>query len=269
MTEESMDENVRGSVPSGARKRDQQREPSVNSVPVYKKSLKKRSGDIKNQEGILQPNISATSMPGQFVLINGVNSYLGFDVLATILQAGYHVCAAVDGQPVIDWIRSSPAVQPYLANLDMVIVSDLTDSASDEPLKAVVGVAHIASSLALPAGNHVQNDLEPGIHVTITMLNASQQAYPQPSVPNANQAGAYNFSGYLTTVLAPHFTILSTMETFVISTDEIPSDARDASRREDHASLETILGVRNTESFVGSISLMLTTWRRYMLAHYM
>jgi len=109
--------------------------------------------------------------------INGINSYLGFDILATILQAGYHVCAAVDGQPVIDWIRTSPAVQPYLENLDMVIIPDLADSASDEALKAVVGVAHIASSLTLPVWSlHIYKDgswlLKSGLILVVLRLEA-------------------------------------------------------------------------------------------------
>jgi hypothetical protein len=73
----------------------------------------------------------------------------------------------------------------------------------------------------------------------------------------------------LTPVLAPHFTILSTMETFVISKEELPSEPRDTSQKEDRPTLEAIIGIKNTESFVGSITLMLTTWRQYMLAHYM
>jgi len=99
--------------------------------------------------------------------------------------------------------------------------------------------------------------------------SASQQAYPQPSLPYDNHIGSYDFSGYLTSVLAPHFTILSTMETFVISKEELPSEPRDTSQKEDRPTLEAIIGIKNTESFVGSITLMLTTWRQYMLAHYM
>lgn len=45
------------------------------------------------------------------------------------------------------------------------------------------------------------------------------------------------------------------METFVISKEELPSEPRDASWREDRPALEIIIGIRNTESFVGSITL--------------
>lgn len=69
MTDENVDEDVRGSVLYGSRQRDQQCDPSVNSVPVYKKSLRKWSGDCKTHEDILQRNLSRTNMPGQFVLV--------------------------------------------------------------------------------------------------------------------------------------------------------------------------------------------------------
>jgi hypothetical protein len=68
MTEENVDEDVRGSLLYGSRQRDQQCDPSVNSVPIYK-SLNIWPRDSKTHEDILRRNFSQTNMPGQFVLV--------------------------------------------------------------------------------------------------------------------------------------------------------------------------------------------------------
>ena len=131
------------------------------------------------------------SIPNICAQVNGIGSYLGFQVLVTVLQAGYHVCASVDDQAQIDTIRSSDHVYPYRANLDLVIVPDVAAERSyDQALEDVVGVAHVVSSLSLPvrllsehhnhsltilvqSGNHSRADIEAGVNTTSFLFQSS------------------------------------------------------------------------------------------------
>ena len=64
------------------------------------------------------------------------------------LQAGYRVRAAIRGPESADKIKASKSIQPYLANLEFIIVPDITaDGAFDTALDGVVYIEHIASPL--------------------------------------------------------------------------------------------------------------------------
>jgi uncharacterized protein YbjT (DUF2867 family) len=83
--------------------------------------------------------------------ITGSSGLLGYRVLATALEAGYMVRAAVRKTAQIDAIKAAPSMQPHLKNVESLIIEDiLAEGAYDEALKGVAYVLHVASPSAFP-----------------------------------------------------------------------------------------------------------------------
>ena len=84
--------------------------------------------------------------------ITGVTGHIGFKVLATTLQAGYRVRAAVRRATQAERIKSARSIQPHLDKLEFTVVPDIiVDGAFDAALKDAIYVEHVASPLAKPA----------------------------------------------------------------------------------------------------------------------
>jgi hypothetical protein len=72
-------------------------------------------------------------------------------VLVEALEAGYRIRAPVRRSEQINAIKATKSVQPYLDNLELVIVPYiLVDDAYDVVLAGVTSVIHVASPLAAP-----------------------------------------------------------------------------------------------------------------------
>lgn len=67
------------------------------------------------------------------------------------LKAGYRVRAAIRRESSIEQIKATDSIQPYLPNLEFIIVKDITqEGAFDEALKGATYVIHVASPMPMP-----------------------------------------------------------------------------------------------------------------------
>jgi uncharacterized protein YbjT (DUF2867 family) len=81
----------------------------------------------------------------------GATGFIGFRVLVEALGAGYKVRAAVRSESKAALLKAHELVQPYVGQLETVIVPDITvEGALDEALKDVVYVEHMVSRRANP-----------------------------------------------------------------------------------------------------------------------
>jgi nucleoside-diphosphate-sugar epimerase len=119
-------------------------------------------------------------MSGKYILLTGATGHVGFASLVNALSNGYKVRAAVRRDASIAQIKSPTSIQPYLSQLEFVIVPDITvDGAYDEAVKGVDAIVHIASPMT-DAGNDYQVSLvTPAVQGTLNILNS---AIKSPSV---------------------------------------------------------------------------------------
>lgn len=129
----------------------------------------------------------------QLILITGATAHLGFEVLLTALEMGYRARIALRRLEQAEKIKNTKSMQPYLDDIEFVVVSDITAlSAYEAATTGVDGVIHCASPITSSAGvrctfcslKHgtanvsVQTDWEslyykPAQQVTISMLSAA------------------------------------------------------------------------------------------------
>lgn len=68
--------------------------------------------------------------------------------MVSALSGGYYVRAVVRRQAAADQIKKTQSTQPYLKNLEIVLVEDLLkEGAFDDVVKGVDAVIHVASPL--------------------------------------------------------------------------------------------------------------------------
>lgn len=80
--------------------------------------------------------------------VTGANGHFGFRVVVSALQAGYKIRAVVCRQEAADQIKAAASIQPYLSNLEIVLVQDLLkEAAFDEAVIGMDFVIHVASPI--------------------------------------------------------------------------------------------------------------------------
>ena len=89
-------------------------------------------------------------MTDALVLITGATGHLGFKVLRTALEAGYHVRAAVRSEQKATLLKSNHVLQttPGFSNLSFIIVPDfLAPNAFDGAARDIKYIIHVASPI--------------------------------------------------------------------------------------------------------------------------
>ncbi|KAK9493233.1 hypothetical protein V1508DRAFT_447108 [Lipomyces doorenjongii] len=98
-------------------------------------------------------------------LITGATSHVGFAVLVATLKAGHRVRASV---------RHSSVIKSFFANLDFVVVPDITAfGAFDACLHRVTYIEHVASPLPRPTEDPENDIIIPAVRGTISILNSA------------------------------------------------------------------------------------------------
>ncbi|KAK9324466.1 hypothetical protein V1517DRAFT_351301 [Lipomyces orientalis] len=114
-------------------------------------------------------------MAGDLVFITGATGHVGFAVLVAALKSGYRVRASVRRQDQIENIRSHRSVEPFVANLDFVIVPDITAHGAFDggALHDVAYIEHIASPLPKPTEDPENDIIIPAVQGTTSILNSA------------------------------------------------------------------------------------------------
>ena len=120
----------------------------------------------------------------KLVLITGATGFIGFRTLIETLKAGYRVRAAVRNEAGIQKIKAAASTQPYLSQLEFVLVPDiLKEEAYNEAVKGVDYIIHLASPTTnlktLPSQETYDEVLiQPAVQGTMNMLKAASTYSP-------------------------------------------------------------------------------------------
>jgi nucleoside-diphosphate-sugar epimerase len=106
---------------------------------------------------------------------------IGFRIIYEALLAGYKVRAAVRKQKGFEQIKAARPVQPYLSQLEHILVPDiLADGAYDEAVRGATYIIHVASPITHPEHTDWENDImKPAVKGTVGIL---QSAMLEPKV---------------------------------------------------------------------------------------
>ena len=116
------------------------------------------------------------------VLITGATGYLGFKVLRTALEAGYHVRAAVRSEQKATALKSNHVLKttPGFTNLSFVVVPDfLAPGAFDEAAKDIKYIIHVASPIVtkLPESDDYEaHFVQPAVQGTLGVFESARKA---------------------------------------------------------------------------------------------
>ena len=120
----------------------------------------------------------------QLVLITGATGFIGFRTLIEALKEGYHVRAATRDESGIQKIKAARSTQPYLSQLEFVIVPDISkEDAYYEAVKDVDYVIHLASpttkvKITEPEESYDEILIQPAVQGTINMIKAASNHSP-------------------------------------------------------------------------------------------
>ncbi|KAH8809426.1 cinnamyl-alcohol dehydrogenase [Xylogone sp. PMI_703] len=221
-------------------------------------------------------------MAGELILITGVSGFIGFRTLVEALATGYRVRATVRKSSQVESIRTAKPIQPYLKNLELVIVPDiLAPGAFDESLKGAVYVLHIASPLAIPSENPQADIIDPAVNGTTAILSGATKTStvkrvvitssalvvlpfgketerpvtendvnPRPSPPWGSFIEAYINSKVLAyyvtqdwiTEKKPAFDVISLMPSFVLGANRLITDVKGINSGTNAQPLTPLLG---------------------------
>jgi len=121
-------------------------------------------------------------MADKLVLITGATGHLGFRVLRSALEAGYHVRAAVRSDQKATTLKSNNVLKntPGFSNLSFVVVPDfLAPGAFDEAAKNVKYIIHVASPIVtkLPEGDDFDaHFVKPAVQGTLGVFESAKKA---------------------------------------------------------------------------------------------
>jgi len=121
-------------------------------------------------------------MADNLVLITGANGHLGFKVLLTALEAGYHVHAAVRSDQKATLLKSNHVLKttPGFSNLSFVVVPDfLAPGAFDEAAKNTKYIIHVASPIVtkLPDNDDYEaHFVQPAVQGTLGVFESARKA---------------------------------------------------------------------------------------------
>lgn len=120
----------------------------------------------------------------KLVLVTGVTGFIGFRTLVKTLESGYRARAAVRNEGGVKKIKAAKSLQPYLGNVEFVLVPDIIrKGAYDEAVKGVDYIIHLAS----PTTNLDEQPTEetydavliqPALQGTMNMLRAAKEYSP-------------------------------------------------------------------------------------------
>lgn len=121
-------------------------------------------------------------MANDLVLITGATGHLGFKVLRTALEAGYHVRAAVRSDQKITLLKSNEILKatPSFSNLSFIVVPDfLAPNAFDKAVENVKYIIHVASPIVtkLPENNDYDaHFVQPAVQGTLSIFESARKA---------------------------------------------------------------------------------------------
>ena len=120
----------------------------------------------------------------KLVLITGATGFIGFRTLIETLKAGYNVRAAIRNQSGIQKIKAAHSTQPYLSQLQFVIVPDIVkEDAYYEAVKDVDYVIHLASPTTIfktipTEETYDEMLIQPAVQGTMNMIKAASKYSP-------------------------------------------------------------------------------------------
>jgi nucleoside-diphosphate-sugar epimerase len=121
-------------------------------------------------------------MADNLVLLTGATGHLGFKVLRTALEAGYHVRAAVRSEQKATILGSNSVLKttPGFSNLSFVVVPDfLAPGAFDEAAKYTRYIIHVASPIItkLPESDDYEaHFVQPAVQGTLGVFESARKA---------------------------------------------------------------------------------------------
>lgn len=121
-------------------------------------------------------------MANDLILLTGATGHLGFKVLRTTLEAGYHVRTAVRSAQKATLLKSNPVLQttPNFSNLSFTIVPDfLAPGAFDEAAKDAKYIIHVASPIVTkpPENNDYETHfVQPAVQGTLGIFESARKA---------------------------------------------------------------------------------------------
>ncbi|KAI2472615.1 NAD(P)-binding protein [Annulohypoxylon bovei var. microspora] len=93
--------------------------------------------------------------PGSFVLVTGVNGFIGSHIADQILQHGYRVRGTVRSASRDQWVKEHFEKKYGPGNFELVEVPDMVASgAFDDAVKGVSGVVHVATPVMVSPNPH-------------------------------------------------------------------------------------------------------------------
>jgi nucleoside-diphosphate-sugar epimerase len=120
----------------------------------------------------------------ELVLVTGATGFIGFRTLVETVKAGYRARAAVRNQGGVEKIKAAKSIQPYLDQVEFVLVPDIIKfGAYDEAVAGVDYIIHLASPTTnLPeAPTEETYDavlIQPALQGTMNMLRAAKAHSP-------------------------------------------------------------------------------------------
>ena len=120
----------------------------------------------------------------KLVLVTGATGFIGFRTLVETLKAGYRARAAVRNEGGVKKIKAAKSMQPYLSQVDFVLVPDIIkEGAYSAAVKDVDYIIHLASPTTnldeVPTEETCDAVLiQPALHGTMNMLRAAREHSP-------------------------------------------------------------------------------------------
>ena len=124
------------------------------------------------------------ALASKLVLLTGATGFIGFRTLVETLKAGYRVRAAVRNEGGIDKVKGAQSIQPYLSQLEFVLVPKIEkEDAYYEAVKGVDLVIHLSSPTTtfetLPSENEFDEALiQPAVRGTLNLIQAVSKFSP-------------------------------------------------------------------------------------------
>ena len=124
------------------------------------------------------------ALASKLVLLTGATGFIGFRTLIEALKAGYRVRAAVRNEGGIDRVKGAQSIQPYLSQLEFVLVPKIEkEDAYYEAVKGVDLVIHLSSPTTkfetLPSENEFDEALiQPAVRGTLNLIQAVSKFSP-------------------------------------------------------------------------------------------
>lgn len=122
--------------------------------------------------------------PQQLVLVTGATGFIGFRTLVETVKAGYRARAAVRNEGGVAKIKAAKSIQPYLDQVEFVLVPDIIKAgAYNEAVAGVDYIIHLASPTTNLAEAPTEETydavlIQPALQGTMNMLRAAKGYSP-------------------------------------------------------------------------------------------